>query len=123
MISCHISEQALRARLLPLARAQIRRHIQQGSLILCPSTSNIESDRKSEKRIPDSKVSLTKISEDVCGFEGDDQQMLVLYVNRKFLVSGLNRNRYGGCVYKCLSQFVVAIKGHYLSISIDICLL
>ncbi|VDP48307.1 unnamed protein product [Schistosoma curassoni] len=79
MISCHISEHALRARLLPLARAQIRRHIQQGSLILCPSTSNIESDRRSEKRIPDSKVSLTKISEDVCGFEGDDQQMLVLY--------------------------------------------
>ncbi|CAH8476505.1 unnamed protein product [Schistosoma bovis] len=76
MISCHISEQALRARLLPLARAQIRRHIQQGSLILCPSTSNIESDRRSEKRIPDSKVSLTKISEDVCGFEGDDQQIL-----------------------------------------------
>ncbi|CAH8446501.1 unnamed protein product [Schistosoma haematobium] len=76
MISCHISEQALRARLLPLARAQIRRHIQQGSLILCPSTSNIESDRRSEKRISDSKVSLTKISEDVCGFEGDDQQIL-----------------------------------------------
>ncbi|VDP51988.1 unnamed protein product [Schistosoma mattheei] len=76
MISCHISEQALRARLLPLARAQIRRHIQQGSLILCPNISNIESDRRSEKRISDSKVSLTKISEDVCGFEGDDQQIL-----------------------------------------------
>ncbi|CAI2723360.1 unnamed protein product [Schistosoma spindalis] len=76
MISCHISDQVLRARLLPLARAQIRRHIQQGSLILCPSINNIESDGRSEKRITDNKVSLTKISEDICGFEGDDQQIL-----------------------------------------------
>ncbi|CAH8447157.1 unnamed protein product [Schistosoma rodhaini] len=76
MISCHISDQALRARLLPLARAQIRRHIRQGSLILCPNINNIESDRRSEKRITESKVSLTKLSEDVCGFEGDEQSIL-----------------------------------------------
>ncbi|XP_018648113.1 hypothetical protein Smp_168360 [Schistosoma mansoni] len=76
MISCHISDQALRARLLPLARAQIRRHIRQGSLILCPNINNIESDRRLEKRITDSKVSLTKLSEDVCGFEGDEQSIL-----------------------------------------------
>ncbi|CAH8487265.1 unnamed protein product [Schistosoma rodhaini] len=76
MISCHISDQALKARLLPLARAQIRRHIRQGSLILCPNINNIESDRRSEKRITESKVSLTKLSEDLCGFEGDEQSIL-----------------------------------------------
>ncbi|CAH8457069.1 unnamed protein product [Schistosoma turkestanicum] len=75
MISCHISDKALRARLVPLARAQIRRHIRQGSLILCPDISNVELNSRSEKQITDNKVSLTKLPKDGYDFYGDDRQI------------------------------------------------
>ncbi|VDP99674.1 unnamed protein product [Trichobilharzia regenti] len=61
MISCHISNQALKSRLLPLAGAQIRRRIRQGSLVLCPNITSLASDRLSPRRPTNNEVLLTSL--------------------------------------------------------------
>ncbi|KAK4472744.1 hypothetical protein MN116_003968 [Schistosoma mekongi] len=61
IISCHLSDHALRARLLPLARTQSRRRICYGSLIVCANISDPESDKKSEEQEIGRRTALTKI--------------------------------------------------------------
>ncbi|CAH8480052.1 unnamed protein product [Heterobilharzia americana] len=76
--SCHISGQALKSRLLPLARAQIRRRIRRGSLILYPNGNNLESERISTKRSVNDAVALTTLSDTVNKHDRFDQQNSVL---------------------------------------------
>ncbi|CAH8830197.1 unnamed protein product [Trichobilharzia szidati] len=74
MISCHISNQALKSRLLPLAGAQIRRRIRQGSLVLCPNITSLASDRLSPRRPTNNEVLLTSLPDISTANDGCCQQ-------------------------------------------------
>ncbi|TNN07135.1 hypothetical protein EWB00_007940 [Schistosoma japonicum] len=75
IISCHLSDHALRTRLLPMARTQLRRRICYGNLIVCANISNPESDKRSEKQTISRSTPLTKISSVVGEYNKSDQQI------------------------------------------------